>query len=278
MDSDVYTFKPKLWALIFVTFFLIQLVEFVPKICGYINSHGSISSKLNKIRDLLSNYNEKSPRFFNNTVGFIILVRCSVLPKWFSKCFYKASILPSNKYSGGNSRKDYELVLNEKLNIFAKSTKDMDLSSFVEGSRKQSCNNNIECMNMVATGGKKYSFMSRLVYKFFEPLFQDEHGESKLYMLQNPYYHLQMTTYLKKGSPNTERLRFLERNIVETGLKERSMTQVIHKNKLKYFKLQSVNTNSLSTKDIAGLYYLLFSGCVLSMITFLCELVMYRRT
>lgn len=271
-------FKPKLWALIFLTFFLIQLVEFVPKICGYMNSHGSIPSKLNQIRDLLSNYNEKSPRF---------LIILWVLLSWYVAVFYQsglASVFTKPVfYHQINTveeilKKDYELVLNEKLNIFAKSTKDMDLSSFVEGSRKQSCNNNIECMNMVATGGKKYAFMSRLVYKFFEPLFHDEHGDSKLYMIQNPYYHLQMTTYLKKGNPNTERLRFLERNIVETGLKERSMTKVIHENKLKYFKLQSVNTNSLCTKDIAGLYYLLFSGCVLSMITFLCELVVYRRT
>lgn len=170
----------------------------------------------------------------------------------------------------------YKFLLYKHLKTYEQDTHELDMSDLVNADT-EICDNTLECLSLLAKGGKMYSLLTRLSVEYYEPRYRGKNGEDKLFVIQEPYQHLLMTTYLKKGNPNLKRTRFLERQVFESGLHLRSMTMLKHKNKLKYFKFQSEPTGILKCRDIEGLYFLLFIGYIMAIVLFLCEILVYRQ-
>ncbi|XP_073952270.1 uncharacterized protein [Choristoneura fumiferana] len=268
--------KPVIWALILVTSTSILLLAFALK--KYDSKYLQI---LNVTSFDVSKYLMSIAS--KRTASFLILLW--ILFTSYMEVFYQsflASIFTKPVlYKQVNSldellQKKYKFFLYKHLKTYEHDTHELDMSGLVNADT-EICENHLECLSLVAKGGKKYALLTRLTVEYYEPKYRRKNGEAKLFVIQEPYQHLLMTTYLKKGNPNLKRTQFLERQLIASGLPLRTMKMLIHKNKLKYSKFQSEPTEILTCGDIAGLYFLLLTGYILAIVFFLCEVLTYRQ-
>lgn len=274
--STLYSFSITVWILISIVTLLFSIFALILNIfikqrdkCGvFVSVLGYFFGNSHQIR---SNSNTRIALISWSIFTWLL---CSYFQSKLSSVFTR----PAHQSQIGSlddiSEQRYTLYINRASYWFIENTFGKKPSEVFTDIKI--CNNMLECLHHVSMGGKRVTISSNLHFLYYESSFRDEYGEQKLYKLPKPYFSFWFSIYMRRGHPLVKSMRSLEMSIIESGLLGKSILDLHFNISVKKHFYKNNKINSISYKDMEGIYYILLIGWLLSTIIFILELVNHK--
>ncbi|GBP27049.1 hypothetical protein EVAR_11285_1 [Eumeta japonica] len=136
---------------------------------------------------------------------------------------------------------------------------------------------NSDCLLYVSRGGKRFMVISKTEYQDIEMSYRDDSGRPALHVLSDACSYMWRTTYMKRGHPYLEKLRWIEMQTIASGLFAKTSNDLQFIHNLKYRPQSDKAFQQMRINDLQGVYIILGCGCVLSIATLLTEIYISRK-
>ncbi|XP_026732497.1 uncharacterized protein LOC113497235 [Trichoplusia ni] len=207
------------------------------------------------------------------------LVKCLLLVWiWFAyliNTFYQSSLVslttdPSKEYQVADDKDlveyRYEPCFSLALRNFLMSESVTNGSSFPP--QRKGCHTTAEAMQTITKTKGFYTMVPNYVYLYNMKSFNNKWGESLIYPFEKPYARFLFCFYFYKGFPISKSLRLNARRMRESGLADKSLSDLYFKRSLK----QRFSQKQFEVRfSLPWRVYVI--GCAISAITFILELV-----
>lgn len=167
-------------------------------------------------------------------------------------------------------QQNFSLYMTKGTYIYLNTTKSVDFGDLIN--RIVICDSMDDSFEAISSSERAGTIASVILYNYHKESYLDMSLRPKIYAIRPPLSFIYVTAYMKKGHPDLEKLRFLERHVLTGYFHRKRLSELIHQNTLSHISSNtSQYAGALDLKNVQGLYYFLLVGYVISIIVFLCE-------